>query len=121
MTQEDTTSAVVAEQAVTISAEEAGEEADGRGSPPDAAEPPPVPSEEGGRRTVQALVHSPFQPIAYLLVDENLLMPARWPHESRAPARVGDRVTVQIPDGTPQPRLLPLSAFPAESDQSGEI
>jgi len=115
----DTAPAVI-EEAVSAPREQ-GAAVDGRCGPDNAADPQLVPVEGSWTRTVQALVHSPFQPIAYLLVDENLLMPARWLHESRPPPGVGERVSVQVPYGAPQPELLPLSAFPAEFDQVGGI
>ena len=63
-------------------------------------------------RATSAIVHAPFQPIGYVLVDAYLLLPAVWHADTQAPG-TGDLVIVNLPRETPTAQmLLPLIAYP---------
>lgn len=90
-------------------------ETDSLPSPGDGASQVPATADTGAQtsshRLVPAVVRGPFKPVAYVLVDEHLLLPAIW-HDSAKPApATGDVVTVRLPCGRPTPQMLPLTAY----------
>jgi hypothetical protein len=67
-------------------------------------------------RVVTAVLHSPFLPVGYVLVDGHLLLPATWQDNAPPPA-IGDRVTVEVPYGRPAADALPIHAHPLSAAQ----
>jgi len=61
-----------------------------------------------------AVVHAPFGPVGYVLVDGHLLLPATWDDPVRPAPATGGTVAVNVPCGKLQPNLLPLAAFAPE-------
>jgi len=62
-------------------------------------------------RAVPAVVRGPFNPVAYVLIDGHLLLPAIWPDSAGPAPAAGEVVTVRLPDGRPTPQMLPLTAW----------
>lgn len=84
-------------------------------SPGDGASKVPAAADTGTQqsayRLVPAVVRGPFNPVAYVLIDKHLLLPAVW-HDNAKPApATGDIVTVRLPAGQPTPEMLPLAAY----------
>jgi len=63
-------------------------------------------------RVVPAVLHSPFRPVGYVLVDGYLLYAAVWRDGAQPPPATGGLVAVTVPFGRPGAEALPLSAYP---------
>jgi hypothetical protein len=64
-------------------------------------------------RLYPAVVHAPFRPIGYVLIDGHLLLPATWHDPGQPGPGVGGPVAVdEFPWPLP-PGVLPLVAYPA--------
>jgi hypothetical protein len=64
-------------------------------------------------RLYPAVVHAPFHPVGYVLIDGHLLLPATWHDPEQAAPGVGGPVVVnELPWPLP-PGVLPLVAYPA--------
>lgn len=69
-------------------------------------------------RTVPAVVRGPFNPVAYVLVDGHLLLPAIWQDSANPAPTTGKVVTVRLPCGRPTPQMLPLAAYLEEPESA---
>lgn len=63
-------------------------------------------------RAALAVVHAPFRPVGYVLIDAHLLLPATWDDPARPAPGTGDLVAVSVPCGRLRPDLSPLTAYP---------
>jgi hypothetical protein len=68
-------------------------------------------------RVVPAMLHSPFGPVGYVLVDGHLLYPAIW-RDGAPPPAIGDLVAAEVPYGRPAAEALPLCAYMLPPGQS---
>jgi hypothetical protein len=72
-------------------------------------------SQRSSHRATLAVVHAPFRPVGYVLVDAHLLLPAIWEEDPMRPAPgIGGLVAVKMPYGKLRPDLSPLTAYPPE-------
>jgi hypothetical protein len=69
----------------------------------------------------RAVVHAPFRPVGYVLIDGRLLLPATWHDpEQRAPG-VGDLVAVEELPWPPPSSALPLVAYPVPPEPESAL
>jgi hypothetical protein len=71
-------------------------------------------SQRPSHRLALAVVHAPFRPVGYVLVDAHLLLPATWEDPVRSAPGTGGLVAVNVPYGQLRPDLSPLTAYPPE-------
>jgi hypothetical protein len=63
-------------------------------------------------RLYPAIVHAPFRPVGYVIIDDHLLLPATWHDPGQSVPGVGGLVAVEFLPWL-RPEALPLVAYPA--------